>query len=212
MNRILLLLLSCFLFFSARTQTTIPDSLINKTDVKNILSFLASDSLKGRFTGTDENKKAADFIILQFKSAGLKPLSGYENYLMPSKAWTKNNGYQFIYNVIAGLTGKTKPSEIIIFSAHYDHIGTLSTNPYRVIHPEEFKQKRDSIYNGANDDASGVAALILLAKYFAALNNNERTLIFTAFSGEELGLLGSTALADKIVPNQTVAVINIEMI
>lgn len=207
-------LLLCFVISFSHTygQTSILDSLVNSDDAKRILSVLASDSLKGRFTGTDENKKAADFIVSEFKSAGLKPLAGYEDYLMPFKIWIKNKGDVTGYNVLTGLTGKTKPNEIIIFSAHYDHVGTFSTNPDPKVHPEELKKKDDSIYNGANDDASGVTALILLAKYFAAKNNNERTLIFTVFSGEELGLFGSLALADKVVPQQTIAVINIEMI
>ena len=70
----------------------------------------------------------------------------------------------------------------------------------------------DTIYNGANDNASGVAAVISLAKYFKALDNNERTLLFIAFTGEELGLLGSEFLANEFEPDSIVAVINIEMI
>ena len=207
-------LLLCFVtaFLHTYSQISIPDSLVNSDEARRILSVLASDSLKGRFTGTGENKKAADFIVSEFKSAGLKTLAGYEDYLMPFNVWLKNKGNVSAYNVLAGLTGKTKPNETVIFSAHYDHIGTFSTNPSPSIHPAELRKKDDTIYNGANDDASGVTALILLAKYFVAKNNNERTLIFAAFSGEELGLLGSLALSDKVVPQQTIAVINIEMI
>ena len=213
MNRIFLILFSNFLFFSAKSQNSILDSLINIKDAERIVSFLSSDSLKGRFTGTDEAKKATDYIVSEFKSAGLKPISGYEDCLMPFLFKDKSTGNKVAYNVLAGLTGQSNPNEIIIFSAHYDHLGTFSTNPYPSIHPEELKKKNtDTIYNGANDNASGITALILLAKYFAALNNNNRTLIFVAFAGEELGLLGSIALAEKVVPKQTVAVINIEMI
>jgi Zn-dependent M28 family amino/carboxypeptidase len=73
-------------------------------------------------------------------------------------------------------------------------------------------ERGDTIYNGANDDASGVSAVISLAKYFKALNNNERTLLFVAFTGEELGLLGSKYFADDCEPDSIIAVINIEMI
>jgi hypothetical protein len=212
MNRIFFICGFIFIFFSAQSQNSILDSIVNINDAQKILSILASDSTKGRFTGTDEAEKVATFVALQFKSAGLKPIAGYEGYLMPFNVLMKNSENKTTYNVLAGLTGRTKPNEIIIFSAHYDHIGTFSTNPYPSVHPEEFKNKKDSIYNGANDDASGVTSLVLLARYFAALNNNERTLIFIAFSAEELGLLGSTAFADLITPNQIIAVINIEMI
>jgi len=70
----------------------------------------------------------------------------------------------------------------------------------------------DQIFNGANDNASGVAAVISLAKYFKTLNNNERTLLFIAFTGEELGMLGSQFLASEFEPDSIVTVINIEMI
>ncbi|HEY2720993.1 MAG TPA: M28 family peptidase [Chitinophagaceae bacterium] len=105
-----------------------------------------------------------------------------------------------LFNIIGVLPGKTKANEIVIFSAHYDHLG--------VGDPE----KGDSIYNGANDDASGTTALLLLAKYFALRNDNDRTIFFCAFAGEELGLLGSTFLASKLKPDGIKAMINIEMI
>jgi len=105
-----------------------------------------------------------------------------------------------LFNVIGMLPGKTKPNEIVIFSAHYDHIGSLMSND------------GDGIYNGANDDASGTTALLMLAKYFAMRNDNDRTIFFCAFAGEEVGLLGSSFLASKLKPENIVAMINIEMI
>jgi Predicted aminopeptidases len=92
------------------------------------------------------------------------------------------------------------PDEAVIFCTHYDHIGVKKTIG------------RDSIFNGANDNASGTTAMLSLAKYFAAKNDNERTIIFCAFAGEELGVIGSSVFADKIIPNQIKGVINIEMI
>jgi hypothetical protein len=84
------------------------------------------------------------------------------------------------YNIVATIPGKTKPEECILFSAHYDHNGIV--------------KGKDSIMNGANDNASGTTALIMLAQYFAMRNDNERTLIFCAFAGEEIGLRGSTEM------------------
>jgi len=85
-------------------------------------------------------------------------------------------------------------------------------NPYSESGSQAEAEKGDTIYNGANDDASGVSAVISLAKYFKALNNNERTLLFVAFTGEELGLLGSKYFVADCEPDSIIAVINIEMI
>jgi hypothetical protein len=78
------------------------------------------------------------------------------------------------YKIIGMLPGKTRPGEVIMFSAHYDHEGV---SPLGL---------GDTILNGANDDASGVVALLALAKYFSLKNNNDRTIMFCAFAGEEL--------------------------
>ncbi len=74
---------------------------------------------------------------------------------------------------------KTKPDEYVIFSAHHDHIGIGKP------------VNGDSIYNGANDDAAGTTAVIMLANYFKTLNNNERTLVFATFTAEESGGFGA---------------------
>jgi Zn-dependent M28 family amino/carboxypeptidase len=111
----------------------------------------------------------------------------------------KNYSNNVLFNIIGVLPGKTKRNEFVIFSAHYDHIGSA-------------KGKGDNIFNGANDDASGVAAVLTLAKYFSLRNDNERTIFFCAFAGEELGLYGSSYLASMLKPEPIKAVINIEMI
>lgn len=104
-------------------------------------------------------------------------------------------------NVIGILPGKNKPNEYVIFSAHYDHLGIGKPDA-----------KGDSIYNGANDDAAGTTAVIMLAKNFSQLKNNERTLIFVAFTAEEIGGFGSQYFSSKINPDKAVAMFNIEMI
>lgn len=103
------------------------------------------------------------------------------------------------YNIVGLLPGKSKPREVILFSAHYDHEGV-------------FGNRRDSILNGANDNASGTTALLILANYFSKRNDNARTIMFCAFAGEELGLLGSYDFATQINPETIIAAINIEMI
>ena len=109
-------------------------------------------------------------------------------------------------NVVGILKGKTKPDEYVIFSGHYDHLGTGS--PVEGM-PHDAK---DSIYNGANDDAAGTTAVLILAKYFKKLNNNERTVIFTTFAAEELGIFGSQYFSKQLAPEKVVAMFNIEMI
>lgn len=102
-------------------------------------------------------------------------------------------------NVVAMLPGKTKPDEIVLFSAHYDHLGMKNADG-------------DNIYNGADDDASGVTAIINIAQYYANKDNNERTIIFAAFSAEEIGGFGSNYFSKQLNPNSITAMINIEMI
>jgi hypothetical protein len=103
-------------------------------------------------------------------------------------------------NVVGILPGKSKKNEYVIFSGHYDHVGI--GKPIN----------GDSIYNGANDDAAGITAVIMLANYFKKLGNNERTLVFAAFTAEEIGLVGSTYFSEQMDPRQVVAMFNIEMI
>jgi len=105
------------------------------------------------------------------------------------------------YNVAGMLPGKRNPDEVILFSAHYDHEGVFIRG-----------RKKDSIMNGANDNASGTTALLLLARYFASRGDNDRTIMFCAFSGEELGLLGSKFFVENVNTENIIAGINLEMI
>ena len=190
-----------FSFSMAKGQLSLIDSLFHTDSIRHLVRILASDSLKGRFTGTTESLEAADFIAEEFEKAGLSSVAGNNGFFQEVKVgW---------FNVIGAIMGKSKPGQLIIFSAHYDHVGTTSTNPFP---DDKFVGDNDQIFNGANDNASGVAAVISLAKYFKALDDNERTLLFIAFTGEELGLLGSKFLANQFQADSIVAVINIEMI
>lgn len=103
-------------------------------------------------------------------------------------------------NVVGMLPGKTRPNEFVIFSGHYDHLGIGKA------------VQGDSIYNGANDDAAGTTAVMMLAKYYAKIHNNDRTLIFAAFTAEESGGHGSSYFSKQFNPDQVVAMLNLEMI
>jgi hypothetical protein len=283
---------------------------INVSEVSRIEKILAADDMQGRQVFTTGIEKAADFIVEEFKEAGLKPLSGSkegfrqsfimlnplsieisatldgnpvdnknifafscasslnitaadhyqkvfvkkgsnfravlfkyldakENVLVfvdtsfakyfsrrvsnhspqfegngnrifiltnsdPQEYSIKINqklNRQHLTNLVGIIPGKSKPEECIIFSAHYDHLG--------IGKPDE---KGDSIYNGANDDASGTAAVITLAKYFTKLHTNVRTLIFVAFTAEEIGEFGSAYFSKNFDPDKVMAMFNIEMI
>jgi hypothetical protein len=104
-----------------------------------------------------------------------------------------------IANIVGVIPGR-RSEELVMFSAHYDHIG--------IVRPVD----GDSIGNGANDDASGVAAVVELARYFKAMRKPERTLVFAAFIAEEMGGYGSRYLSTQVDPDRIVAMFNVEMI
>ena len=107
---------------------------------------------------------------------------------------------QKMANVVGILPGKSKKDEYVIFSGHYDHLG--------VGKPVD----GDSIYNGANDDAAGTTGVIMLAKYFKEIKNNERTVVFVAFTAEEIGGFGSQYFSRQFEADKVMAMFNIEMI
>ncbi|HEX6334338.1 MAG TPA: M28 family peptidase [Flavisolibacter sp.] len=183
-----------------------PSDSIRRDDIEPALRFLASDNMQGRGNYTKELLAAGHFIADTFDSLRLKTFPLYEDYFhafnfsRPGEPYIDSIGRfdvaAALFNVIGVLEGNSRPNEIVIFSAHYDHVGV----------------EKGSIHNGANDNASGTAALLALARYFAQRGDNERTLIFCAFAGEELGLLGSEAFAHLVKPEHIVAVVNLEML
>jgi hypothetical protein len=108
---------------------------------------------------------------------------------------------QPLKNVVGILPGKSRKEEIVIFSGHYDHLGIGKPNA-----------DGDSIFNGANDDAAGTTAVIMLAHHFAKQKNNERTIVFAAFTAEESGGFGATYFSRQFDPAKVMAMFNIEMI
>jgi Zn-dependent M28 family amino/carboxypeptidase len=167
---------------------------IQKSEVTRIETELSSDAMEGRALFTPGIEKASVFIEGEFKRIGLtyyKELQSYrQDFLIEGK---KAN------NVIGIIPGKSKPNEYVIFSGHYDHLGMKESGD-------------DKIFNGANDDASGITAVITLAEHFKKKNDNARTLIFVAFTGEETGGYGSAFFSNSINADEVVAMFNIEMI
>ena len=174
-------------------QSKISD--IKTETVKKHLYNLASDAMEGRKVGTLGIEKAAQYIESEFEKIGLIPFEKLTTFRQNFMA----KGID-MYNIIGVLEGKSKKDEYLVISAHYDHLGKKSEG------------KGDLIYNGADDDASGTTAVLTLAQYFKELGNNERSLVFIAFTGEEMGLLGSRHFGKDIDASKFIAGINIEMI
>ena len=181
----------CTNFFFA--QNVVPT--IEIATVKKHLYTLASDAMEGRQAGTVGIEKAAQYIETAFEDIGLTKYNNLSTYRQNFKA----NGLD-LFNVIGVLEGKSKKDEFVVISAHYDHLGVKKEGT------------GDLIYNGADDDASGTTAVLTLAQYFKELGTNERTLIFVAFTAEEMGLLGSRHFGQDVNASQFIAGINIEMI
>lgn len=171
------------------------NKVITSAYVDRLIKTLSSDEMQGRATFSPGIERAATFIESEFKSIGLLPLEGEGGY----RQTFKNDGKP-LFNVAGIIPGKSKAKELVVFSGHYDHLGIVKGDG------------QDSIANGADDDASGVTAMIALAKYYKALNNNERTLVFVAFTAEEIGGFGSRHFSKKLNPDHVVAMFNIEMI
>ncbi|UYQ93282.1 M20/M25/M40 family metallo-hydrolase [Chitinophaga horti] len=113
---------------------------------------------------------------------------------------TQELNIMHLNNVAGIITGESKPDEYVVFSGHYDHIGILKPN-----------EAKDSIANGADDDASGTTAVVMLANYYKK-KKPARSIIFVAFTAEEIGGYGSQYFSRQLDPAKVVAMFNIEMI
>lgn len=158
-----------------------PGKMTDEASVKTIVSYLASDELAGRDTGSEGVDKAATYIANYFKENGVKPY--YDSYRDNFEVKGKP-----AFNVVGYVEGSDPElkKEFVLLGAHYDHIGKGK------------KVGDDVIANGANDNAAGTASVMEMAKYFAKTKKNKRSLIFVLFAAEEHGLLGSKHLAKKM--------------
>lgn len=162
-------------------------------DQKKLLTdieVLSSDVYEGRKTGTRENQMAAEYIEARFKSLGLKAYrTGYRHpFSFRDRSGKSVDGR----NVVGYIRGKSK--DAIVITAHYDHIGI----------------QKGLIYNGADDNASGVAALMAFAEHFSR-NRPEKTIIFAALDAEESGLQGAKAFVSDPPVKLARILVNINM-
>jgi hypothetical protein len=158
-------------------------SKITSDSSQKTVEYLASQELEGRMSGKKGNILAAEFIKNKFESYGYK--SKYQKFPIKKLNYgpNKESGDDFTNNILAWSEGKEEnlKDEIIVVGAHMDHIG---------YGPQMSMQSKIKIHPGADDNASGTAALLEIAKGMSKLKN-KRTILFIAFSAEEMGLLGS---------------------
>lgn len=194
---------ACFLFsaLSLHAQSPLEKGLqsINRTSAEAIVEFLADDELQGREAGMHGSRVAARYIVSCLKEAGIRPLDK-NGYYQPFEAYAKERQQRGRWqvhpdsvavlkqgthrslkmdNVLAYIPGK-RSDEYVIVGAHFDHLGVDET------------LADDKIYNGADDNASGVSAVLQIARAFALSGEKPlRNVIFAFWDGEEKGLLGS---------------------
>jgi hypothetical protein len=153
------------------------------------IKYLASDELKGRGLGTAELDMAADYIAGEFKSAGLQSVS--DDYFQEFTHKFNGKGELKLKNIIGiipGINPELK-DEVVVLSAHYDHLG--------LGWPDHHAGDEGKIHAGADDNASGVAIMMELARSLAKTAKPARTIVFLAASGEEAGLIGSRHFVDN---------------
>lgn len=181
-------------------------SAIESNNLKTNLYVIASDEMQGRNTGEPGQKKAGEYIINQYKKLGISFPKGADSYFQKVPSDFMKRGFapklNDSENIWAFIEGTEKPEEILVISAHYDHVG----------------MKNGEIYNGADDDGSGTVAVMEIAKAFMKAkkegNGPKRSILFLHVTGEEHGLHGSRFYSENpLFPiKNTIANINIDMI
>ena len=181
-------------------------SVISESSLKTNLTIIASDEMEGRETGSEGQKKAGRYIIEQYTKAGISYPKGANSFYQTVPAVflnaKRNENLPDSENIWAYIEGTDLKDEIVVVSAHYDHVGI----------------KNGQVYNGADDDGSGTVALIEIAKAFQKAkedgNGPRRSILILHVTGEEHGLLGSRYYSENpLFPlAKTVADVNIDMI
>lgn len=214
MKKTIALLLFAFLFIncssqkspSIKVETTDYFKIITTESLKTNLTVIASDEMQGRDTGSEGQKKAGRYIIDFYKKHGVgfpKAATNYYQHIPAAFLNAKRNeNLPDSENIWAFIEGSEKPDEIVVVSAHYDHVG----------------MKNGEIYNGADDDGSGTVAIMEIAAAFQKAKDEghgpKRSILIMHMTGEEHGLHGSRYYTQNpLYPlANTVANVNIDMI
>ena len=159
---------------------------------------LSADDMEGRRPGTAGHSRARAYIVRRFAESGLEPLTGgYERpFTFGGRSGAARSGLRGT-NIVGLVRGQVRPKLAFVVTAHYDHLGT----------------RNGTVFNGADDNASGTAALFALASYLKA-HPPAHTFVFAALDGEETGLAGARAFveAPPIERQAIVANVNLDMI
>lgn len=172
--------------------------LFDSAQLLRDLQVLSADDMQGRQVGTPGGEKARGYVIERFKASGMRPFgTDFTQPFLFTGGRAGNQAERKGVNVIGRVEGKQTPNRYIVLTAHYDHIGV----------------REGQIFNGADDNASGTAALFAIARHFTASRPNH-SLIVAALDGEESGLRGARAfLQTPPVPATSMVVnVNIDMI
>lgn len=179
---------------------------ITAEELKTHLTIVASDKMEGRETGSPGQKLAGNYLIEQYKKNNVPFPKGATSYYQPIPAAylnkMSNDGLSDSENIWAFIEGSEHPEEIVVVSAHYDHVGI----------------KKGEVYNGADDDGSGTVALLEIAQAFEKAKKEghgpKRSILILHVTGEEHGLHGSRFYSENpLFPlANTVADVNIDMI
>lgn len=190
--RALLPILVVGLFISCTPQEQASTPTLDTDQLIEDLRVISSDKTEGRRTGTEGNRIAREYLVERFKEEGAKPFKG--SFTHEFNFTNRQEEQMEGINVIGSIAGQS--DSVIVITAHYDHLG-----------------KHDSlIFNGADDDASGTAALIAYIDYFSQVKPNH-TLVFAAFDAEEMGLRGARAfVSDSTFMGKVKLNINLDMI
>jgi len=183
-------LLLCRTAADGKLAAQLPDTgfAVSAEELDDWVSFLASDEMRGRASGSPEMYVAAGWIASSYEKSGLKPLEGYDGFIHEYSFRSRTGGRTDERNVIGILEGNDpgKKNEYILITAHFDHVGVRT--------PVE----GDSIYNGADDNAAGTCTLLGVARTLKEKGLKPgRSVIFAAVSAEELGLRGSRHIAQN---------------
>ena len=204
-------LLAALTMPAASAQT--PATAVSEAQVRRLESALADDSMQGRLTGSEGGARAARYIAEQLHDAGLRPM-GDSGYFQRVPVSATDSGielrtsfsdnapgrHETAVNVIGLLEGSDSrlKGEIVLVDAHYDHLGIGAP-----VHG-------DSIYNGADDDASGTVSVLSVARALAAGPRPKRSVLFVLTTGEEEGLLGTRWLIAHFPLSMDSVVANLE--
>lgn len=190
----------------AKADVTKYMNTISEADLKKHLYIVASDEMEGRNTGSEGQKKAGRYLISQYEANGISYPKGAENFYqkVPSEYMSKAFSPKLpdSENIWAYIEGTEKPNEVLVISAHYDHIG----------------MKNGEVYNGADDDGSGTVSVLEIAQAFAQAKKDgygpKRSILFLHVTAEEYGLHGSRYYSEHpLFPiDSTIADLNIDMV